>query len=303
MRRGLCMLATLSLIVMFAGGAWAHSGAVIEVPKLLFKPTLDGDFSEWEDFAFTDGEWEQDRIHSNPWAAGGSALLDAVNDQTNESNEPEGTALTPDDLTSSYWVAWDDDGLWAGTRVVDNVHDVRASNELPSRWPWKDACSWFIDVPHDASGEGTQQGDHIWSFIAEEEVRDGHVWWRHGEGDQFDLEVPAPDNVVHVARVGGGPYDANYEMEMFMPWDNMIALTPDFSPAEGVTIGFVVVSTDPDGTTPDGGDIQDWGGQNVVWGAGATDETYGDAVFIGPVEGQPVAVETSNWSQIKQLFR
>ena len=300
MRHTLGVVVALSLVAMFAGGAWAHSGAEGDVPKLLFKPTIDGDISEWEEFAFTDGVWDIDRITGQPWFSTATGLLDAVNDQTNESNEPDGSALGPDDLTTQYWLAWDDEGMWGGVRAQDNVHDVGASNLLPSRWPWRDACSWFVDVMHEGFAEPNVIGHHIWSFVAEYPQREGTHWWRHGEADVENLEVAAPPNVASMARVGGGNFDADYEIEMFMPWDNMIALSPNFNPSEGWVIGIVVVSTDPDGTTPDGGDIQDWGGQYVLWGSGAEN---GDFTLSAPIEGQPVAVETSSWSQIKRLFQ
>ena len=300
MRRGLCILAALSLVVTFAGGAWAHSGVEIEFPKLPFKPTIDGDISEWEEFAWTDGPWTLDRLQAAPEFSACTGLRDIVDDQ-GVSNEPDGTATTPDDLTSEYWLAWDDEGIWAGVRTIDNVHDVSPSNGLASRWPWKDSCSWYMDMPHDADGGPQAQGDHIWSFVSEVPVIPGNRWWRHGEGDETNIEVPAPANVLHEVILGGGAYDVNYEMEMFMPWDNMLALTPSFNVAEGAVFGWTVVQTDPDGTTPDGGDIGDSGGQFCVWGNGATDEEYADGILV-PGE-DVVAVQTSTWVDIKQLFR
>ena len=50
-------------------------------------------------------------------------------------------------------VAWDDDYLYLGAEVVDNVNDVDDPAPADHRWYYKDSICWFIEAPRDDAPE------------------------------------------------------------------------------------------------------------------------------------------------------
>lgn len=277
-------VAGITLVLFTATAVLAHSGVVIEVPKLASKPRIDGDLSDWERFAWTDGVWDIDRMKRQ------SPPPQVFLEDSGE--EPPGTALTKADLTGQYFMAWDDEGLYLGVRATDNVHDVTSRMGNSATWFLKDGCAWFFDVAHDGDGWFPSPGDHVFAFVADDSYPDGGHWWRLGENSPIVatevraglgafgargwryslswLEVPGPGlyRVKMGAEKGGG-----YAIEAFVPFSAYWLTTP----AIGDTIGGpMIVNTDPDGGP------SEFGGQLMLFGLNDNDATWADMVFVGP---------------------
>lgn len=275
-------IATAIIWSMTFTAAFAHRGPVIEVPKLASKPKIDGDLSDWQAHAWTNGVWDFERMKKQPEFA---ELVTWARIQ-DSGEEPPGTALTAADITGEYFMAWDDEGLYLGVRATDNVHDVSGGSPNPAAWWLKDSCSWYFDVPHDGDGLFVESGDHVFSFVADDTYPAGGAWWRLGE-----LPVPTVTEVIANGsrgwrlsrswleiplsaqyRVKIDPGTANYVIEAFVPFD----LTWLTTPAIGDTIGGpMIVHTDPDGGP------EEFGGQLQLLGAGDDDGTWADMVFVG----------------------
>lgn len=54
-------VATAVIWSMALTTAFAHLGPIIEVPKLVSKPKIDRDLSDWQTHAWTNGVWDFDR--------------------------------------------------------------------------------------------------------------------------------------------------------------------------------------------------------------------------------------------------
>ena len=104
------------------------------VPYLQSAPTIDGELSEWKDFAFNDGVWDINRLRHTFWYDEGRR-----NRLTDHGNEPH----PDDDLQARYYVAWDADNLYFGAEVKDNVNDVDGGNDVPHSWYLKDSILLF----------------------------------------------------------------------------------------------------------------------------------------------------------------
>ena len=176
--------------------AWAHNGVVIKVPKLTSAPTIDGDLSDWEEYGWTDGVWDIERVRQqsfSPWIG--------IQDS---GEEPAGTALTAADISGQYFMAWDEAGIYLGVNAIDNVHDVITKDGNEATWYLKDSCSWFFDVHHDADGWFLFPGDHVFSFVADDSYPAGAHWWRRGEN------TPIAASEVRALGVRGWRYSLSW---------------------------------------------------------------------------------------------
>ena len=124
--------------------AFAQEQEVKEIPELLQTPTIDGDLSDWKEKAYNNGTWDLERIKKSSW----------YDPKRNRLNVDEGEDPAHIDLSSRYYMAWDDRYLYFGAEVTDNVNDVTESKHQLKRWYYKDAIAWFIEAPRDNKPAG-----------------------------------------------------------------------------------------------------------------------------------------------------
>jgi hypothetical protein len=127
----------------------------ILVPRLESAPHIDGDLSDWNNRAFSDGVWDICRLRYAPW------YDPAINRLTDHGNE----SSPADDLRARYYMAWDDEYLYLGAEVHNNVNDVSDPQHEPKRWYFKDAVCWFIEAPRHGTSKKFGQGDNAFCFV------------------------------------------------------------------------------------------------------------------------------------------
>jgi len=114
------MIARAAAAVLLALGAqdlpkgW-NAESFLPNPRLERAPRIDGDLSEWKDFAFTDGVWDLARLRQAPWY---DPAVNRLTIHPGETGRPE------EDLNARYYMAWDDEYLYLGAEVHDNVNDT-----------------------------------------------------------------------------------------------------------------------------------------------------------------------------------
>lgn len=239
------------------------------VPFLAQPPEIDGTLHEWKDYAFTDGVWDIYRLRHTFWYDEGRR-----NRLTDHGNEPH----PEDDLSARYYTAWDDEHLYLGAEVRDNVNDVDDPNHEPRSWYSKDSICWFIEAPRDEAPEWFGQGDNAFCFVIDETRPDYAAWWRHGSDEQTYIEEPIPENAVDYALRFNpwGTGQADYVLEARVN----LAMTLGKSdtrwqpPQVGDEYGMEIVHCDPDGGP--------YGGHFMIYGTGDDDASWGRMILVGP---------------------
>lgn len=244
------------------------------VPYLAQPPVIDGELGEWKDDAFSDGVWDIYRLRHASWYDDGRR-----NRLTGHGNEPH----PEDDLRARYYIAWDEDHLYLGAEVHDNVNDVSDPAHADRRWMFKDAICWFIEAPRDDAPEWFGQGDNAFCFVIDGARPSYGTWWRHGAPGQTYLEEPIPAEAVDYALrfdpwdTGSADFilEARVEMAATFPKSD-----PRWRPPQvGDEYSLMIVHTDPDG----GG----YGGHFMIYGDGDNDATWGRMILVGqqrPIE-------------------
>jgi len=230
----------------------------IEVPRLVSAPTIDGNLAEWRDLAFSDGVWDIARIAKTPW------YDPARNRLTVHGDEPS----AEEDLAARYFIAWDDEYLYLGAEVRDNVNDVADPAHEPKRWYYKDAICWFIEAPRSDVAKTFGEGDNAFCFVIDQQRPPYAAWWRHGAPGKTYIEEPIPaDAVDYAIRMTGHEGDFVLEARVAMK-PTLGASSPQWSaPGVGDVYGLEIVHTDPDGG--------DYGGHFIIYGTGDDDATWG----------------------------
>ena len=269
---------TLCLLVAFPTFADMN----LNVPFLQRTPTIDGDLSEWKDYAHNDGVWDMRRI-----AATSFYTLDrgARNRLTMHGQ----VGHLSDDLSARYYIAWDDENFYFGAEVRDNVNDVedpvvREEFDGPvlydSRWYFKDAICWFMEGPRDAANELFGQGDNAFCFTASPEQVAKNAWWRHGAPKQNYIEEPIPAESVDwsVRMNPWGRSTGDFILEARVAMAATFAQSdPRWRPPQvGDEYGLEIVHTDPDGGA--------YGGHFMIYGNGDDDNTWGRMILTEPSE-------------------
>jgi hypothetical protein len=270
--RAVVLCAGIASLVLGAGtfqNGWRESYPIL-VPRLEKAPRIDGDLSDWKERAFHDGAWDIHRLRYAPW------YDPAINRLTDHGRE--GSAV--DDLTSRYYMAWDDEYIYLGAEVRDNVNDVTDPKPEPKRWYFKDAVCWFIEAPRDKRSERFGQGDNAFCFVIDPAYPLDGAWWRHGDARRTYIEEPLPRNAVAYAiRMnpwGGRRGDFILEARVRMA-DTFGKSDPDWRPPKiGDEYGLEIVQTDPDGG--------DYGGHFLIYGRGDDDATWGIMRLVGPLQ-------------------
>ena len=236
------------------------------IPQLVQEPIIDGDLSEWKDYAHNDGVWDMRRITQT-----GFYTLDrgARNRLTVHGDE----GPIENDLSARYYLAWDQTHFYFGAEVNDNINDTEDPIPADKRWYFRDAICWFMEGPRDLAPEWFGQGDNAFCFTASTQMLPHHAWWRHGASGKTYIEEPIPDVEWHVHFTGeAGNYTLEAKVEMASTFGQS---DPNWTPAMvGHEYGVEIVHTDPDGG--------DYGGHFMIYGNGDDDSTWGHAVLVSP---------------------
>jgi hypothetical protein len=241
----------------------------IDIPKLQNAPHIDGDLSDWKNLSYTDGLWDFSRLLHTPWFSPANNWL------TNHGK----VNPAEDDLSARYFIAWDDDYLYLGAEVHDNINDVKSPKLEPKQWFFRDAVCWFIEAPRHGKAKNFGQGDNAFCFVADTLKPDYGAWWRHGDVQRTYIEEPLPANAVSYSiRMnpwGKSKADFIFEARVLMA-ATLSKSDPEWhSPKEGDEYGLEIVHTDPDG----GG----YGGHFVLFGGGDDDSTWGKMKLVGTI--------------------
>ena len=265
------------LPVLLALGSLASAttpATALPIPRLDKAPVIDGYLADWRERAFHDGVWDLHRVRHSPWYDGG-----ARNRLTQHGSEP----AADDDLSSRYYLAWDERYLYLGAEVRDNVNDTTDPKHEAKRWYYKDAIAWFIEAPRDERPENFAEGDHGFAFVIDPTYPDHGAWWRHGTPTNSYLEEPLPKTAV-TYRLRMNPWGRS-------PGDFILEARIDLAatlgrtdrrwtaPKEGDIYSLCIVHTDPDGG--------DYGGHLLIHGSGDDDSTWTRMRLTGPITPIP----------------
>jgi hypothetical protein len=251
------------------GPLWGPE-SFLPIPRLERAPRIDGDLSDWKDFAFTDGVWDLARLRQAPWYDPAVCRLTI---HPGEMGRPE------DDLNSRYYMAWDDEYLYLGAEVHDNVNDTVDPQPEPKRWYFKDAVCWFIEAPRRPGSRQFGLGDNAFCFVIDSTYPADGAWWRHGDAERTYIEEPLPARAVTYAlRMNPwGGKNGDFILEARIRMAEVFPKTdPDWRPPKiGDEYGIEIVHTDPDGG--------DYGGHFLIYGRGDDDATWGRMRLVGPL--------------------
>ncbi len=260
---------TLSICLLIPSYLFAQS-ETLKIPHIETEIVIDGNLSEWRDFAFTDGLWDIYRAMQSPW------YEPAKNRLTDHGSEP----LPEDDLNARYYIGWDERFLYLGAEVSDNINDVSESKHAPKRWYYKDAIAWFFEAPADTISDTFGEGNHAFAFVMDTTYPEYGAWWRHGNKDTNFLEEALPEETVAYAiRFVTGRNKAGYDLEARIDLNRTFsASTSSWETAEsGKFIRMMIVHCDPDGG--------EYGGHLLIYGKGDADESWKVFQLGGPAEG------------------
>ncbi|MFT5089190.1 MAG: hypothetical protein ACI906_003316 [Candidatus Latescibacterota bacterium] len=243
----------------------------INVPFLPNTPTIDGDLSEWKDSAHNDGLWDMRRIAESSFYT-----LDrgARNRLTDHGDEPP----ISDDLSARYYIAWDEQNLYFGAEVHDNINDHEDPAPADKRWYFNDAICWFMEGPRDSANERFGQGDNAFCFVADPKPAPKNAWWRHGSNEQTYIEEPIPTASVDY-RVKMNPWgqsEGDFILEARVDLASTFGQSDSrwTPPQTGDEYSMEIVHTDPDGG--------DYGGHFMIYGNGDDDNTWRRMILVGP---------------------
>jgi hypothetical protein len=264
----------LIAVILLGSPVWGQAPQYeFTAPRLETPPVIDGDLGEWRDRAFTDGVWDIERLRHTPW-------FEADRNRLTNHGEDESPI---DDLRARYYVAWDEEYLYFGAEVLDNVNDSDDPAHEDSRWYYKDCVCWFVEAPRDDLPEEFGQGGNGFCFVIDPSRPSYGAWWRHGNAKQTYIEEPLPkDTFEYQLRMdpwGRSPGDFILEAKVAMAPTLGVSDPTWRAPRNGDEYGLSVVHTDPDGGP--------YGGHFLVYGIGRNDG-YWARMFLG---GPAAAIE------------
>ena len=305
LRNSVTLLAAVALVAGLTTSAGAHSGDMFDIPSLPSDISsgvaVDGDLSDWKDFAFTEGHWTMSRMldANRGWLSTAASFLGTDVDQG-----PEGTAGTDEDLGATFYAAWDDNFLYFGMEATDNAVDNSSSgDEILGAWT-RETFGLYIDAPHDGDSATYIRGDYNYWFTAWDTPDPRAMPFRHGEGETENVwtHLPnLPERMYAYARPPvdasafnfDDPYGANFTIEVRLAHASAFEFSPEVLPIEGKTMGMGFLITSSDGEGSSGRE------QLAIYMASDDDGTWSDFTFVR----SDVAVETSSWGTIKTMFK
>jgi serine/threonine protein kinase len=186
----------------------------MSIPRALIPPQVDGDLSDWKD------------APTGPFPA-------PHNTFTAKNVQPYGG---PDDLSASFYFAWDDANFYVAADIIDDVHVQFAGTRGYNLFKGDDIEIWFdTDLAGDfasreANGDDYQLGLSPGDFgnLAPEAV-----FWNPDRKDTRNRLV----TVAARPREGGG-----YTLEAAVPWEAL----GGFQPGVGKAMGFAASAGDND---------------------------------------------------------
>ena len=211
------------------------------------------------------------RLAHSPW------YDPKINRLTDHGNEP----APEEDLAARYYIAWDNEYLYLGAEVTDNINDVTDPAHEPKRWYYKDAICWFIEAPRTAASEKIRRGGQRvllrHRYLASRTTEHGGVTARPArltlksrfrrDALQYAIRMQPSDR-----RKGDFTLEARIAMA-----PTLGVSSPDWrAPRIGDIYGLEIVHTDPDGG--------DYGGHFLIYGRGDDDSTWGLMELVGPVD-------------------
>ncbi|MCH8902472.1 MAG: hypothetical protein IIA45_00935 [Bacteroidetes bacterium] len=241
---------------------------ILKIPYLRTPPLIDGDLSEWKDLAFSDGVWHMDRIAESSW-------YDP--ERNHLTNHDEDVTLF-DDLNARYYIAYDEEYIYLGAEVHDNVNDVESENHEAKKWYYKDAIAWFIEAPGDDVSEEFGRGDNAFCFVIDTSYPSYGAWWRHGELKRNYVETPLWDHDV-TYKIRFNPWDegaADYILEVKINMKKTFRKSDPAwqGPEEYAIYRMMIVHCDPDGGN--------YGGHMLIYGSGDNDITWTKIQLVEP---------------------
>ena len=299
-------IVALAVVVLASAVAANMASARIDVtwdtPKLPagMMVTIDGDPSEWMDYAYTDGVWDWDRIVAQPWHN-----PEGVGAASSATGPDEGSeAGTSDDFSTEMYMAWDDDGIVLAVMATDNIWDVHSVGESLSHAN-SDVVSVFTDTK---GGFGNTTTPGYASY-----------WWRAGSGsttgdgpedikrnisslcdectEQFHGEANPEATARSIIDPDGASPNAlggSWTLEGRITWEGWSARDANWIPPfEGREMGWAWLLIDADGASGDG----------RYYIAGSHASAWPEEASWTTLAPGEVAVETSSWGQVKQLFK
>lgn len=178
----------------------------VTIPRVTTPPTIDGDLSDMEDLA------SGSISHADRWS---------------------GTIEGPEDVSGQFFVGYDDEYLYVGVRVVDDVVVCHMPpDEIRNHWH-ADSVELTIDPTGDAENTSTTFKVGIFPCTTESfEARAS----RDADANQGVIERTAPGMQVASQLLGDG-----YTIQTRIAWEDMPA-----QPAPGDAIRFNVLIYDAD---------------------------------------------------------
>ncbi len=259
----------ISIVILYS--AWLIScnaplNAQNKIPFLKQAPVIDGDLSEWKEKAFSDGIWNLERVKSSSWYEPKRNKL--IVHEHEDSNQI--------DLQATYYIAWDNEYIYLGAEVTDNINDTMDAKHEPKRWYYKDAIAWFFETPCDSVSESFGDGDHAFCFVIDDAMPEYGAWWRHGNAKESYIEEPIPQEGRAYA-IQMNPWnqnEADYILEAKVHMKTTLGKDSEnwTSPENNECIRMMIVHCDPDGA--------EYGGHLLIYGKGDNDSTWMKAQFV-----------------------
>jgi len=263
----------MALTLWYVGFSFSLMGqdaTALSIPYLDESPRIDGDISEWKEKALNDGEWDFERVKISAWyeQKRNRLHIDSLEDTNNI------------DLSSRYYIAWDQSYLYFGAEVEDNEHDVTDTNHEPKRWYYKDAIAFFFEAPRDTIAEKFGSGDHAFCFVIDTLMPEYGAWWRHGNEKQTYIEEPLPTAAVDYS-IKMNPWNrsgADYVLEARVKMASTFGSENEAWAALeiGDVYSMMIVHCDPDGG--------EYGGHLLIYGKGDDDASWGKVQLVESVE-------------------